>query len=156
MYKRQIGTILILVSTTSLAHIINGSVGRGATAIREGGGWIGYGVSTPLITLVTEILAIPILIILLIFGLLVITKTSFSKLIRQFMKVIKLGTSGIGSVRARRAQRLVDEDFEVSETPPFETPLVKDLVEEYEPSELDYEVEPVSYTHLTLPTKRIV
>ena len=50
-----IGTILILVSTTSLAHIINGSVGRGATAIREGGGLIGYGVSTPLIALVTEI-----------------------------------------------------------------------------------------------------
>ena len=150
-----IGTILILVSTTSLAHIINGSVGRGATAIREGGGLIGYGVSTPLITLVTEILAIPILVIFLIFGLLVITKTSFSKLIRQFMKVFKIGTAGIGSVRARRAQRLVDEDFEVSETPPFETPLVKDLVEEYEPSELDYEVELEDFDEVTQAIPKI-
>jgi S-DNA-T family DNA segregation ATPase FtsK/SpoIIIE len=150
-----IGTILILVSATSLAHIINGSVGRGATAIREGGGWIGYGVSTPLITLVTEILAIPILIIFLIFGLLVITKTSFSKLIKQFTKVFKIGTAGIGSVRARRAQRLVDEDFEVSETPPFETPLVKDLVEEYEPSELDYEVELEDFDEVTQAIPKI-
>ena len=144
-----IGTILILVSTTSLAHIINGSVGRGATAIREGGGLIGYGVSTPLIALVTEILAIPILVIFLIFGLLVITKTSFSTLIRQFTKVFKFGAAGVGSIRSRRAQRLVDEDFEVSETPPFETPLVKDLVEEYEPSELDYEVELEDFDEVT-------
>ncbi|MDA3030645.1 MAG: DNA translocase FtsK, partial [Actinomycetota bacterium] len=150
-----IGTIVILVSTTSLAHIINGSVGRGATAIREGGGWIGYGVSNPLITLVTEILAIPILVIFLIFGLLVVTKTSFSKLISQFVKMFKLLTSVIGSARARRTQRLVDEDFEISESPPFETPLVKDLVEEYEPSELDYEVELEDFDEVTQAIPKI-
>jgi S-DNA-T family DNA segregation ATPase FtsK/SpoIIIE len=70
-----IGTLLILISTTSLIHIINGSVGTGATAIREGGGLAGYAISTLLIAVVTEVLAIPILVIFLIFGLLVITKT---------------------------------------------------------------------------------
>jgi len=68
-----IGTLLILISTTALIHIVNGSVGTGATAIREGGGLAGYAISTSLIAVVTEVLAIPILVIFLIFGLLVIT-----------------------------------------------------------------------------------
>jgi len=72
------------------------------------------------------------------------------------MKVFKIGTAGIGSVRARRAQRLVDEDFEVSESPPFETPLVKDLVEEYEPTELDYEVELEDFDEVTQAIPKLV
>ena len=150
-----IGTILILISTTALAHIINGSVGTGATAIRQGGGWIGYGVSTSLVALVTEILAIPILVIVLVFGLLVITKTPFSKVISWFGKLFRLGASGIGSARAKRAQRLVDEDFEVSESPPFESPLVKDLVQEFEPQQLDYEVELDDFDDVTQPIPTI-
>jgi S-DNA-T family DNA segregation ATPase FtsK/SpoIIIE len=49
--------------------------------MREGGGWIGYAVSTPLVALLTDMLAIPILILTLIFGALVITATPFSKVI---------------------------------------------------------------------------
>ena len=146
-----IGTILILISTTALAHIINGSVGTGATAIRQGGGWIGYGVSTSLVALVTEILAIPILVIVLVFGLLVITKTPFSKVIRWFGKLFRLSASAIGSARVKRAERLVDEDFEVSESPPFESPLVKDLVQEFEPQQLDYEIELDDFDDVTQP-----
>ena len=146
-----IGTILILISTTALAHIINGSVGTGATAIRQGGGWIGYGVSTSLVALVTEILAIPILVIVLVFGLLVITKTPFSKVIRWLGNLFRLSASAIGSARVKRAQRLVDEDFEVSESPPFESPLVKDLVQEFEPQQLDYEIELDDFDDVTQP-----
>ena len=146
-----IGTILILISTTALAHIINGSVGTGATAIRQGGGWIGYGVSTSLVALVTEILAIPILVIVLVFGLLVITKTPFSKVIRWLGKLFRLSASAIGSARVKRAERLVDEDFEVSESPPFESPLVKDLVQEFEPQQLDYEIELDDFDDVTQP-----
>ena len=144
-----IGTLLLLTSATALMHIINGSTGTGATAMRQGGGWVGYGVSTGLVALVTEILAIPILIIFFIFGLLVITKTPFSKVIGQIGKLFKIGGAGISNVRARRAERLVDEDFEVSESPPFETPLVKDLVQEFEPEELDYEVELEDFEEIT-------
>ena len=71
----------------------------------------------------------------------VITKTQFSKVIGQIGNLFKMGGAGISNARARRAERLVDEDFEVSESPPFETPLVKDLVQEFEPQQLDYEVE---------------
>jgi S-DNA-T family DNA segregation ATPase FtsK/SpoIIIE len=146
-----IGTLLILISTTSLIHIINGSVGTGATAIREGGGLAGYAISTLLIAVVTEVLAIPILVIFLIFGLLVITKTPLSRVFKQIGKLFKFGSSGIGNFRAKRAERLVADDFEISENPPFETPLVKDLVQEFEPEELDYEVELEDFDQITQP-----
>ena len=151
-----IGTLLLLISTTALMHIINGSIGTGATAIRDGGGWVGYATSTGLVALVTEILAIPILIIFFIFGLLVITKTPFSKVIGQIGKLFKMGGAGISSARARRAERLVDEDFEVSESPPFETPLVKDLVQEFEPQQLDYEVELDDFEEITQAVPTVI
>ena len=151
----SIGALLLIISTTSLAHIINGSTGTGATAMREGGGWIGYGISTGLVALVTSVLAIPILIIFLIFGVLVITKTPVSKVFTQIDKLFTLGRSGISSARARRAERLVAQDFEVSETPPFESPLVKDLVEEFEPAQLDYEVELGDFDEITQKIPRI-
>ena len=144
-----IGTLLIITSTTSLAHIVNGSTGTGATAMREGGGWIGFAASSGLVALVTEILAIPIFFLILIFGLLVITKTPLSKLFSQIATVFNLGRSGISNAKAKRAERLVAEDFEISESPPFETPLVKDLVQEFEPQQLDYEVELEDFDEIT-------
>jgi S-DNA-T family DNA segregation ATPase FtsK/SpoIIIE len=152
----SIGTLLILISTTALAHITNGSTGTGATAMRDGGGWIGYGVSSGLVALVTEVLAIPILLIFLTFGLLIITKTPLSKVFSQIGKVFSIVRAGISSARAKRAERLVAEDFEVSESPPFETPLVKDLVQEFEPQHLDYEVELEDFDEITQEVPRAI
>ena len=152
----SIGTLLIVISTTALAHIANGSTGTGATAMRDGGGWIGYGVSSGLVALVTEVLAIPILLIFLTFGLLIITKTPLSKVFSQIGKVFSIGRAGISSARAKRAERLVAEDFEVSESPPFETPLVKDLVQEFEPQHLDYEVELEDFDEITQEVPRAI
>jgi S-DNA-T family DNA segregation ATPase FtsK/SpoIIIE len=151
----SIGTILIIASLTPLSHIINGSTGTGATAMRDGGGWIGYAVSTGLVALVTEVLAIPILLIFLIFGLLVITKTPLSRVFAQIGKLFNLGRSGIRNARAKRAERLVAQDFEVSESPPFETPLVKDLVQEFESPQLDYEVELEDFDAITQEIPKI-
>jgi S-DNA-T family DNA segregation ATPase FtsK/SpoIIIE len=123
--------------------------------MRDGGGWIGYAASTGLVALVTEVLAIPIFLIFLIFGLLVITKTPLSKVLAQIGKLFSLGRSGISNARARRAERLVDEDFEVSESPPFESPLVKDLVQEFEPQQLDYEVELEDFDEITQKVPKI-
>ena len=152
----SIGTLLIVISTTALAHIANGSTGTGATAMRDGGGWIGYGVSSGLVALVTEVLAIPILLIFLTFGLLIITKTPLSKVFSQIGKIFSIGRAGISSARAKRAERLVAEDFEVSESPPFETPLVKDLVQEFEPQHLDYEVELEDFDEITQEVPRAI
>ena len=124
--------------------------------MRDGGGWIGYAVSSGLVALVTEVLAIPILLIFLTFGLLIITKTPLSKVFSQIGKVFSIGRAGISSARAKRAERLVAEDFEVSESPPFETPLVKDLVQEFEPQHLDYEVELEDFDEITQEVPRAV
>ena len=124
--------------------------------MRDGGGWIGYAVSSGLVALVTEVLAIPILLIFLTFGLLIITKTPLSKVFSQIGKVFTAGRAGISSARAKRAERLVAEDFEVSESPPFETPLVKDLVQEFEPQHLDYEVELEDFDEITQEVPRAI
>ena len=128
-----VGTLVLLTSITGLLHILNGSSGTGQTAIRNGGGWIGYGISTPLVALVTIILAIPILLILLFFGILVITATPVSKVFGRISTLFHWGSGKVTDARAARAE----EKFEISDTPPFETPLVQGFVHEEE--ELDEE-----------------
>jgi DNA segregation ATPase FtsK/SpoIIIE, S-DNA-T family len=131
-----VGTIVLLIGVTGLLHIINGSTGTGQTAIRYGGGWIGYGISTPLVALVTNILAIPILLIFLLFGLLVVTATPVSQVIMRIKSIFHWGSSKVQDVRTARADA---EEFEISETPPFETPLVQSFNIDEE-AELDEEL----------------
>jgi len=130
-----VGTFVLLISITGLLHILNGSSGTGQTAIRNGGGWIGYGISTPLVALVTTILAIPILLIFLFFGILVITATPVSKVLGRISTAFHWGSGKVSDARAARAE----EKFEISDTPPFETPLVQGFVHEEDEEELDEE-----------------
>jgi len=121
-----IGTLLLLLSTTGLIHIFNGSVGdTGKTAMQGGGGWIGYGVATPLVALVTSILAIPILLMVFFFGILIVTATPVSQVVG---KVKALFMWGVHRAKQARADR-VDDDFEITDTPPFETPLVQGFIQ---------------------------
>ena len=113
-----VGTFALLISSTGLAHLLNGSVGTGATAMRDGGGWLGFGVTTPLVAAMTSVLTYPVLIIIFIFGLLVITATPVSDLISR----IRSMSSWLWSKRPERAVN--EETFEVTDTPPFETPIV--------------------------------
>jgi S-DNA-T family DNA segregation ATPase FtsK/SpoIIIE len=130
-----VGTFVLLISVTGLLHILNGSSGTGQTAIRNGGGWIGYGISTPLVALVTTILAIPILLIFLFFGILVITATPVSKVLGRISTAFHWGSGKVSDARAARAE----EKFEISDTPPFETPLVQGFVHDEDEEELDEE-----------------
>ena len=130
-----VGTFVLLISITGLLHILNGSSGTGQTAIRNGGGWIGYGISTPLVALVTTILAIPILLIFLFFGILVITATPVSKVLGRISTAFHWGSGKVSDVRAARAE----EKFEISDTPPFESPLVQGFVHDEDEEELDEE-----------------
>jgi DNA segregation ATPase FtsK/SpoIIIE, S-DNA-T family len=114
-----IGTLTLLLSSTGLAHLLNGSIGTGATAMREGGGWIGYGVSTPLVTLMTSVLAYPVLFIIFVFGVLVISATPVNEV---FTKIASAST-WIWSKRPERSEK-VTADFEITDTPPFESPVV--------------------------------
>ena len=114
-----VGTFALLLSTTGLAHLLNGSVGTGATAMRHGGGWLGYGVTTPLVGLMTSVLTYPILFILFIFGVLVITATPVNEVFTKIASV----SSWLWSKRPERAEK-VEEEFEITDTPPFESPVV--------------------------------
>jgi S-DNA-T family DNA segregation ATPase FtsK/SpoIIIE len=129
-----IGTLALLLSTTGLAHLLNGSVGTGATAMREGGGWLGYGVSTPLVTLLTSVLTYPVLSILFIFGVLVITATPVNEVFTR----ITAASSWLWSKRPERAEK-IEIDFEVTDTPPFETPVVAPWNAPADEEELDEE-----------------
>lgn len=113
-----VGTLTLLISANGLAHLLNGSTGTGATAIREGGGWIGYAVSTPLVALMTSMLTYPVLIVLFIFGILVVTATPASEVFSRISGVMRWLWD------RKPARRESDEEFEISETPPFESPVV--------------------------------
>jgi S-DNA-T family DNA segregation ATPase FtsK/SpoIIIE len=113
--------------------------------MREGGGWIGYAVATPLVALLTDMLAIPILILTLIFGALVITATPFSKVI-DLIKSLFSGASDkvTGALDERRERKLERQEFEIADTPPFETPLVQDFSNTQE-EDLEEEIDEESF-----------
>jgi S-DNA-T family DNA segregation ATPase FtsK/SpoIIIE len=126
-----VGTIALLLSTTGIAHLLNAAPGTGTTAMHEGGGWLGYGISQPLVALMTDVLAYPVLILLFCFGLLVTTATPVSSVITR----IKNTVSWLNSKRPDRSE----EEFEITDTPPFETPVVAEWNKQQEDEELDEE-----------------
>ncbi|MEY4468935.1 MAG: hypothetical protein RLZZ87_259 [Actinomycetota bacterium] len=134
-----VGHLILIVSTTGLAHLLNGSLGasnpEGATAIREGGGLLGYYVAKPLVAVMSSLLTYPFLIALFLFGALVVTATPFSEVITR-AKVIAAWLKSKRPVRE-------EDDFEISDTPPFETPVVAwhedEPEEEIEEAEFDEE-----------------
>jgi S-DNA-T family DNA segregation ATPase FtsK/SpoIIIE len=129
-----IGTLALLLSSTGLSHLLNGSIGTGATAMREGGGWLGYAVSTPLVTLITSVLTYPVLIIVFVFGLLVITATPVNEVFTR----IATASSWLWSKRPERSEK-VETDFEITDTPPFESPVVAEWNTSVDDEELDEE-----------------
>lgn len=127
-----VGAIALLLSTTGIAHLLNAVPGTGTTAMHEGGGWLGYGISQPLVALMTDVLAYPVLILLFCFGLLVTTATPVSSVIMR----IKNTATWLKSKRPDRSE----EEFEITDTPPFETPVVAEWNKhEDEAEELDEE-----------------
>jgi len=148
-----IGSILMLISVTGLIHIINPtSIDTGATAMREGGGWIGYGISTLLVGLVTDVIAIPILALIFLFSLLVITATPLSTVFAFIGGLFSGAKEKVGDALEERRERKIEE-FEISETPPFETPLVQQLPEVEE--EIDEESFDEEFT-VEIPREQVV
>ena len=120
MGRITVGAITLLISGTGLAHLLSGSLDAtnptGTSAIRSGGGLIGYYVAMPLAGFMSPLLAYPFLFALFLFGLLVTTATPFNEVIAR-AKVIAIW------IKSKRAQR-AEEDFEISDTPPFDSPVV--------------------------------
>ncbi|MFE9449884.1 DNA translocase FtsK [Streptomyces sp. NPDC006739] len=72
-----IGLSALVIGVLGQVHIACGSPARGAgmQAIRDAGGLIGWAVATPLTYSMTDVLAVPLLVLLTVFGLLVVTAT---------------------------------------------------------------------------------
>ncbi|MEN9324814.1 MAG: hypothetical protein RL414_568 [Actinomycetota bacterium] len=133
-----VGTLVLLLTSTALAHIFNGSVGdMGKTSMQGGGGWIGFGVAAPVVALMTNILAVPILLLLFFFGILVVTATPVSKVLERLSAIFHWSKGRVNEARAARAE--IDEDFEISDTPAFDTPLVQDFGNSEPEEEIDEE-----------------
>ncbi|MEV5318489.1 DNA translocase FtsK [Streptomyces sp. NPDC052687] len=72
-----IGLSALLIGVLGQVHIACGSPARsdGMQAIRDSGGLIGWAAASPLTYTMTEVLAVPLLVLLTLFGLLVVTAT---------------------------------------------------------------------------------
>ena len=114
-----IGAILLVLSGTGLAQVFKDA---DINSVRSAGGVIGYGIGRPLSNLGTSLLAIPILLLFFFFGLLIVTATPVSQVVAK----VKVIFSWILH-RSRTVRDNVEQEFEINDTPPFDTPLVQEF-----------------------------
>ncbi|WP_198668349.1 DNA translocase FtsK [Streptomyces triticisoli] len=89
-----IGLSALLIGVLGQVHIACGSPARGdgMQAIRDAGGLIGWGAATPLTYAMGEVLAVPLLVLLTVFGLLVVTATPVNAIPQRLRLLgVKLG-----------------------------------------------------------------
>ncbi|MFH9728619.1 DNA translocase FtsK [Streptomyces sp. NPDC017254] len=72
-----IGLSALVIGVLGQVHIACGSPGRGdgSEAMQDAGGLVGWAASQPLVFMMGEVLAVPMLVLLTVFGLLVVTAT---------------------------------------------------------------------------------
>ncbi|MGR4884819.1 DNA translocase FtsK [Streptomyces sp. LARHCF249] len=89
-----IGLSALVIGVLGLVHIACGAPGRdeGTTAMQNAGGLIGWGASKPLIFTMGAPLAVPMLVLLTVFGLLVVTATPVNAIPERLRRLgIRLG-----------------------------------------------------------------
>lgn len=89
-----IGLSALVIGVLGQVHVAVGSPARseGMQAIRDAGGLIGWGAATPLTYTMGDVLAVPLLVLLTIFGLLVVTATPVNAIPQRLRLLgIKLG-----------------------------------------------------------------
>ncbi|MEE1926582.1 DNA translocase FtsK [Streptomyces sp. TRM 70351] len=89
-----IGFSALVFGVLGLVHIACGAPGRGAgdDVLRDAGGLIGWAASKPLILTVTEVLAVPLLVLVTVFGLLVVTATPVNAVPQRLRQLaVRLG-----------------------------------------------------------------
>ncbi|MET8754192.1 DNA translocase FtsK [Streptomyces sp. NPDC004667] len=89
-----VGLTALVIGVLGLVHIACGAPGRdeGTTAMQNAGGLIGWGASKPLIFTMGAPLAVPMLVLLTVFGLLVVTATPVNAIPQRLRALgIRLG-----------------------------------------------------------------
>lgn len=103
-----IGLSALVIGVLGQVHIACGSPARsdGMQGIRDAGGLIGWAAATPLTYTMTEVLAVPLLVLLTVFGLLVVTATPVNAIPQR------LRTLGVhlGVLRDPEEDRLAEEE----------------------------------------------
>ncbi|WP_406203774.1 DNA translocase FtsK [Kitasatospora sp. NBC_01560] len=127
----MIGLSALLVGVLGLVHIGCGApmMGSGATRIRAAGGIVGWAVSTPMMAAAGPLLAVPLLLLLAFFGLLVTTATPVNRIPERLRAAgVRLGVVEPGP-----------QDGPAGRTP--ERELSTEPPEDADPSALPYTVE---------------
>ncbi|MGC0385470.1 S-DNA-T family DNA segregation ATPase FtsK/SpoIIIE [Streptomyces sp. SAI-129] len=103
-----IGLSALVIGVLGQVHVACGSPARsaGMQAIRDAGGLIGWGAATPLSYTMTDVLAVPLLVLLTVFGLLVVTATPVNAIPQRLRQ---LGVR-LGVVHDPRAEEYTEED----------------------------------------------
>jgi DNA segregation ATPase FtsK/SpoIIIE, S-DNA-T family len=141
--RMVIGWAALLVGALGLIHVAAGTPGlaAGLPAIRSAGGLIGYAISAPLVAVVTRWAAIPVLVLLAGFGLLVITGTPLHRVPDRFVEARRLlrraadaeatsettETAGASKPRAKLARRRSDALEVGARDRAYDTPLLEGL-----------------------------
>ncbi|MFB6670350.1 DNA translocase FtsK [Streptomyces sp. CS147] len=89
-----IGLSALVIGVLGQVHIACGSPGRdaGTEAMQDAGGLVGWAASKPLIFMMGEVLAVPLLVLLTVFGLLVVTATPVNAIPRRLRQLgVRLG-----------------------------------------------------------------
>ena len=92
--RMVIGWTALLVGALGLVHIASGTPGLsgGIKAIRSAGGLIGYAISAPLVHIITTWAAVPVLLLLSGFGVLVITGTPLHRVPDRIAELLGFAT----------------------------------------------------------------
>ncbi|MFE4419950.1 DNA translocase FtsK [Streptomyces sp. NPDC056817] len=108
-----IGLSALVIGVLGQVHIACGSPARsdGMQAIRDAGGLIGWGAATPLTYAVGEVLAVPLLVLLTVFGLLVVTATPVNAIPQR----LRLLGVRLGIVHDPEADEYTDDDARYEE-----------------------------------------
>lgn len=105
-----IGLSALAVGVLGQVHIACGAPARsdGMQAIRDAGGLIGWGAATPLTYTMGDVLAVPLLVLLTVFGLLVVTATPVNAIPQR----LRLLGVRLGVVQPRETDEVFGEDDE--------------------------------------------
>lgn len=103
-----IGLSALVVGVLGQVHIACGSPGRndGTAAMQDAGGLIGWAASKPLVFMMGDVLAVPLLLLLTVFGLLVVTATPVNAIPQR----LRLLGSKLGIVEPAEEQLPTQDD----------------------------------------------
>ncbi|MFD1833128.1 DNA translocase FtsK [Streptomyces desertarenae] len=116
-----IGLSALAVGLLGLVHVACGTPGRGEgdDAVRDAGGMIGWAVSKPLVLSVSEALAVPLLLLVTVFGLLVVTATPVNAVPQRLRQLgVRLGLVAEKDATAYDGYGVAYDDPYAQEEPP--------------------------------------